>query len=81
MIHESKGKSMGKSSIELTKVEVLEDIQINGQEIVRKGAIGYIDYNTIYFPDGGVDNLPKDVDPKYVRYDYNDFWEGKIKAL
>lgn len=48
LVEDGKRRIMEESLVGLNKVEVVEDIQINGQEIVRKGAIGSIDYNIIY---------------------------------
>lgn len=65
----------------LIKVKVITDVCIN-EEIITKGAIGYIRWgNTIFFPEGGVIDLPEKVDPRYVRYDYDDFWRGRLKLV
>lgn len=68
--------------VNLTRVEVTEDICVNNEEIIPKGTIGYIKYdNKIFFPEGVI-NLPEGIDPKYVVYDYEkDFWKDKIKII
>lgn len=80
---------MNDSSVELVKVRVVEDVQVNDEEIVRKGSVGLIKYKRIHFPHGEVDSSPKDVDSspkdvdmKYVIYDHIDkFWKDKVEII
>jgi len=74
---ETEFRELGK----VVKIEMIMDFH-TGDEIITEGAIGTIKHgNIIFFPEG-VKNLPKQIDPQYVRFDFDkDYWKGLVKII